>query len=61
MSYIVEPKENFNVIKEDPEDNVVINCAVEGRVDYIASPREFLELFERDKMKDASEEVHDAE
>ena len=25
----------FNVIEEDPEDNVIIDCAVEGKIDYI--------------------------
>ena len=37
MSIIVEPKERFNIIKEDLEDNVIIDCAVEGGVDYIIS------------------------
>ena len=35
MSEIVEPKEKFDIIKEDPEDNIIIECAVEGKVDYI--------------------------
>lgn len=37
MSAIVDPKERFNIIKEDPEDNIIIDCAVEGKVDYIVS------------------------
>ena len=35
ISKIVDPKERFNVIEEDPEDNVIIDCAVEGKIDYI--------------------------
>ena len=42
MSTIVDPKERFNIIKEDPEDNVVIECAVEGKVDYIVSQDDHL-------------------
>lgn len=34
---IVGPKEKFNVVKEDPDDNKIIECAVEGCVDYIIS------------------------
>jgi uncharacterized protein len=37
MSTIVEPRERFNVVEEDPEDNVFIDCAVEGEVDYLVS------------------------
>jgi putative PIN family toxin of toxin-antitoxin system len=35
LSILVEPILKFNVIKEDPEDNKVLECAVEGNVDYI--------------------------
>ncbi len=34
-SIIVEPTQKFDVVKDDPDDNEVIDCAVEGNVDYI--------------------------
>ena len=37
ISKIVNPKEKFEVIKEDADDNEVINTAVEGKVEYIIS------------------------
>ena len=37
LSEIVEPKERFDVIKEDPKDNKILECAYEGKVDYIIS------------------------
>ena len=37
LSKIVEPKNKFDVIKEDSDDNKIIECAVEGKVDYIIS------------------------
>ena len=36
ISSIVEPKQKFNAC-EDPKDNIVLECAVEGKVDYIIS------------------------
>jgi uncharacterized protein len=36
-STIVEPTERFNIIEEDLDDNIIINCAVAGGVDYIIS------------------------
>jgi len=36
-STIVEPTKKFDVVKEDPKDNKVVECAVEGNVDYIVS------------------------
>lgn len=35
ISTIVEPTQKFDVVKEDLDDNKVIDCAVEGNVDYI--------------------------
>ena len=32
---IVEPKIKFDVVKEDPEDNIVLECAVECNADYL--------------------------
>ena len=34
---IVEPKQKFNVIKEDPSDNKFLEVAIEGKADYIVS------------------------
>lgn len=34
---IVEPKQKFNVIKEDPTDNKFLEVAVEGNADYMVS------------------------
>src|SRR3989344_9239855 len=37
LSEIAEPKEKFEIVKEDPTDNKIIECAYEGKVDYIIS------------------------
>ena len=37
ISKIVNPKENFEAVKDDSDDNMVINAAVEGKVEYIVS------------------------
>jgi len=34
---MVIPQETINVIKEDPTDNMFLECAVEAKVDYIIS------------------------
>lgn len=34
---VVEPKQKFDVIKEDPDDNKFLEAAVEGKADYIVS------------------------
>ncbi len=34
ISSIVEPKQKFNIC-EDPKDNIVLECAAEGKVDFI--------------------------
>jgi len=36
-SNLVVPLEKFDIIKEDSDDNVVLECAVEGKVDYIVT------------------------
>ncbi len=36
-STIVEPTKKFDVVKEDPKDNKIVECAVEGNADYIIS------------------------
>ena len=35
ISKIVEPLEKLDVVKEDPDDNKILECAKEGKVDYI--------------------------
>ncbi len=42
MCEIVEPKKKIGVIKDDPDDNLVLECALEGRADYIISGDEHL-------------------
>ncbi len=35
ISEIVEPAEKLNIIKEDPEDNKILECAISSKADYI--------------------------
>jgi putative PIN family toxin of toxin-antitoxin system len=37
ISEIVSPKRKLRVIREDPADNRVLECALEGKVKYIVS------------------------
>lgn len=42
---VVEPKQKFDVVKEDPNDNKFLEVAVEGKADYIVSgDRDLLRL-----------------
>jgi len=34
---IVEPKKKLNIIKNDPADNKVLECALQGKAQYIVS------------------------
>lgn len=34
---LVEPKQRFTVIKEDPDDNIFLDCGVKAKVKYIVS------------------------
>ena len=36
-SVIAEPKEKIDIVKDDPKDNIFIETAVAGNVDYIIS------------------------
>jgi len=36
-STIVEPSQRFEAVKDDPKDNKILECAVEGEADYIIS------------------------
>ena len=37
ISFLVQPKEKINLIKEDPPDNKILECAVAADADYIIS------------------------
>ncbi len=37
LATFVKPVEKIDVIKNDPDDNVILEAAVEGNVDYIVS------------------------
>ena len=32
ISTIIEPQESLNIVKDDPSDNIVLECAKEGKV-----------------------------
>ena len=32
---IVQPKQKINIVKEDPDDNIIIECAIESKSEYI--------------------------
>ena len=34
-STIVEPKEKLHIVKDDPDDDKILECAKKGRVDFI--------------------------
>ena len=34
---VVEPKQKFNAVKDDPSDNKFLEAAIEGNADYIVS------------------------
>lgn len=36
-SVTVDPSQTIDIITDDPEDNMVLECAVEGKADYIIS------------------------
>ena len=37
ISFLVQPKEKISLIKEDPSDNRILECAVAADADYIIS------------------------
>lgn len=39
---LVEPKATLNVIKEDPDDDRILECAVEGEAEYLVSGNKHL-------------------
>ena len=42
VAEIVEPKTKVNLIKADPDDNMFLECASEGKADYIISGNDHL-------------------
>ena len=36
-SILIQPTKSLEIIKEDPDDNKFLTCAVEGRADYIVT------------------------
>lgn len=51
-SNVTKPKSKLNVIKEDPEDNRILECAVKANADFIVSGnRHLLELKKYDSIK----------
>ena len=36
-SHFVEEKSNIEIIKDDPTDNIFLECAIDGNADYIIS------------------------
>ena len=49
---IVKPKKHFNVVKEDPDDNIFLDCGIESNVKYIITGDEhLLKLKKSDNIK----------
>ena len=47
MSMLVHPTEKIHIIKDDPDDNAILECALEGKVDFvITSDKHLLKLQE---------------
>lgn len=52
IATIVDTKTNLDVVKEDPDDNILLECAIEANADYIISGDEHLKkLKEFGKIK----------
>lgn len=52
ISEIVSPKRKLKVIRDDPADDRVLECALEGRADYIVSgSKHLLQLNEFHRIK----------
>ncbi len=37
IATLVEPDENLYIVKDDPDDNKILECAKTGKVDFIIS------------------------
>ena len=42
IAELVTPTTTLHVIKDDPDDNCVLECAVEGRADFVVSGDRYL-------------------
>ena len=52
MATLVHPSEKINVITDDPDDNAVLECALEGKVKYIiTNDKHLLKLKEFREIK----------
>lgn len=52
LASIIDPTERLNVVKDDPDDNKVLECAIAGKVDFIvSSDNHLLKLKEFKKIK----------
>ena len=49
---LIEPKQKVDIVKDDPDDNKVIECAIESSSDYILTyDRHLLKLKEYKGIK----------
>ena len=58
IATIIDTKTNLDVVKEDPDDNILLECAIEANADYIVSGDEHLKKlkeFEKIKIVSVSE------
>ena len=52
IAEFVNPKIELDIIKKDPQDNKILECAIESEADFIISgDTHLLELFEFQKIK----------
>lgn len=52
MTTLVHPSEKVNIIKDDPDDNAVLECALEGKVKHIiTNDKHLLKLKEFREIK----------
>jgi len=51
-SRLVEPKEKLDIVKDDPNDNIILECANEGKVDFlITNDKHLLKIKEFEGIK----------
>lgn len=52
ISHFVEPKEKLHVVKDDPDDDIILECAKEGKVDcIITNDKHLLKIKEFEGIK----------
>ncbi len=52
MATLAYPSEKINIVKDDPDDNAVLECALEGDVNYIiTNDKHLLKLKEFQEIK----------